>query len=967
MNNNLLNARKKWCKEDDDKLINLCKEKISIEQISKELNRSKRAIETRISKNKNNKIVILEDNPTLNNNKVQPNLYQDQYITVPSKKINKLSEDEFDEKNYDEISISKDLSTYEICDCNFDSQVAYIKNSVNEFPEKTITIIDYLKNPEIQNDVLQNNKFLCCSYDNELEKYRSDIKISHFRHKKHIFNNNNEMTKWHKNWQNIFSPNIEIIIGNRRADAVINNVVLEFQHSRISKKLVEERNINYKTNNKTLYWIINCSNCIDIHSYETGRYKLTFKTDCWKYENFIDCEYIFLDHNEKIFRIKPKLVKSKKIEINEYKSKNEFIESLKNNTNIWTNDELEQCTLYFNQRGAGCGKTYESIQLMDKDIRFKDKNTFIFLTKMHSAKEVIFNELKEQSERGVLSNLIMDDGFDDINRGKQYKIEYFNSNTKQKCKIIIGTIDSFMCAIGNKEIRDKDYFTAIVKSIRDGKLNTTKSGSIKYAQQNTQLNKECLVIIDEAQDLPPYYIEAIGKIMRTTYIDTYIIGDKLQSIQNEHNIHTFIEKEDLPTIKIIRDKGINHVMRFHNTKFIDFVNKIIPFNKKYELPEITQICNNKNCKYKHENELSPYKIFELPLILANDTDEDKINNAIEKIINYIKNEIMQYNYLPNNFMFIFPILKNNVFASRLETRLQDFWILQFKNKEYRTNVLLKNEFWKNKLNDKFYKYVYLHKSEEGKSIDLRESENSTRILSIHASKGNGCEVVFLLGLDEMSLCKFSKKKNNLIYHSLLHVAITRQKKKLYIGLVRNKDDIYNKFNDFDIEIDKNILPNIGGITNSIKYDKIKDFCSENDEIFGLIDKTYIENKNYDKFIPTNDENKNIIDWGHHLIRKYIFFYGIISNIINNDTLENNNIKNQILAIVRGISELQIKTHMYAEYYNELNQINKNIKLKKRVYILPILKFDTGENSQYTKYKDILLNFISNIQEKIKYR
>ncbi len=52
--------------------------------------------------------------------------------------------------------------------------------------------------------------------------------------------------------------------------------------------------------------------------------------------------------------------------------------------------------------------------------------------------------------------------------------------------------------------------------------------------------------------------------------------------------------------------------------------------------------------------------------------------------------------------------------------------------------------------------MFLHKNDEGKSINLKESENATRIMSIHASKGTGCEVVFLLGINEQTLRVFSK-------------------------------------------------------------------------------------------------------------------------------------------------------------------------------------------------------------------
>jgi hypothetical protein len=324
------------------------------------------------------------------------------------------------------------------------------------------------------------------------------------------------------------------------------------------------------------------------------------------------------------------------IDIKEYKLKNEFIEAVKNNLidNLWSIDELTQCVLYHNQRGAGCGKTYESIQLLNKNEKFKDKKIFIYLTKMHSAKEVIYNELIEQYKKGVLYNIVLDPIEDDHISGNQYKLSFLDKITNTTCILIIGTIDSFMHAIGNKKIRYNDYFEGIVKSIKDGYVDTKKDGSIKYSSDTIKLNKNCLIIIDEAQDLGPEYIEAVCSIMRNTYIDAYIIGDKLQSIWGEHNIHTFLEYNDLPNIIIERNTGINHVMRFHNIQFQDFVNNIIDF-KKYNLPQIEKICNIKNCKYKHENKIKPYNIFEIETIYANDKNEYKVEKLVEKIIIYI--------------------------------------------------------------------------------------------------------------------------------------------------------------------------------------------------------------------------------------------------------------------------------------------------------------------------------------------
>ena len=74
---------------------------------------------------------------------------------------------------------------------------------------------------------------------------------------------------------------------------------------------------------------------------------------------------------------------------------------------------------------------------------------------------------------------------------------------------------------------------------------------------------------------------------------------------------------------------------------------------------------------------------------------------------------------------------------------------------------------KNKYNDKEYiKHSVFHKS-DSISIDLTESDNATRIVSIHSSKGDGRPVVFCIGLSENSLKKFSNEPNNIIYE-LIH-------------------------------------------------------------------------------------------------------------------------------------------------------------------------------------------------------
>jgi hypothetical protein len=403
--------------------------------------------------------------------------------------------------------------------------------------------------------------------------------------------------------------------------------------------------------------------------------------------------------------------------------------------------------IYLNQRGAGCGKTYESIQLMN-DPRFQYKTTFIYLTKMHSAKEVIYTEIQEQEKKFKYLKMEKNDP-----SGKQYKISFLKKDVT--INVLIGTIDSFTYAMADKSvpIDDQDYFRGIVATIQNG--NIVSPELVKYAQQNMNLCRKTLVIIDEAQDLEPEYIKAFESLITKTNIDVYVIGDKLQSIWGGNNIYTYMENNDL-AIPVLKNNGRNHVMRFHNEHFKPFVNSIIDF-KKYGLPPIEAICNKPGCL--HSDEI-PYQLFKT----------DDYDYTSDKVIEYMMVEIEKHGYLPHNFMIIFPILKNNVLAEVLHSKIQRFWAKRLGAD----------------------KHIYLHRSVEGQTINLKESEKATRILSIHTSKGNGCEVVFLLGCTEQALRIFSKQSGNLVYDSLLHVAITRQKKSLYIGLDNDYDDIYRR-------------------------------------------------------------------------------------------------------------------------------------------------------------------------------
>ena len=86
--------------------------------------------------------------------------------------------------------------------------------------------------------------------------------------------------------------------------------------------------------------------------------------------------------------------------VKEYKPSELVIAELLNNPpdiwNLWEDDNEIKASLTVRQQGAGNGKTYGIWKSIAEN---NNKNTFIIVTKQHSAKNVIKKELEDQIER----------------------------------------------------------------------------------------------------------------------------------------------------------------------------------------------------------------------------------------------------------------------------------------------------------------------------------------------------------------------------------------------------------------------------------------------------------------------------------------------------------------------------------------------------------------------------------------
>lgn len=770
-----------------------------------------------------------------------------------------------------------------------------------------------------------------CFLNHELLFCNGPIIKPYFRHKNSNDFNNCSMSKWHLEFQSYFDKNeteIEFIkkdnkqIKSRRADISLKNTdyIIELQHSRIELQEVRNRKHDYNLHNKEILWIIDGNNRIDVIN-KNNRLYLEFKGySNWKYDSFKDYKFIFIDINDNIYVIFPNLIKNNMIDVIKPYNKKEFINILKTNINQINIDIPFQSNLYIKQQGAGNGKTFGIIQAIDNNDDFLLYKSFIIVSKQHSAKTIIYNEFKEQYNNGLLKNI---KNIEFIENNKQYII-IFNKNDI-KCKIVICTIDSLFFQLGNFNNTYTNKFEGLIQSI----ITDFNKDRVIYNSLNFKLNKELCLIIDETQDLSNDYGNAIINIMKNSYIDAYIVGDKLQSISFENNAFLYLINNNFNDLYInkIKYEDTNICRRFTNKSLINFINEKIPFND-YELLPITpyknDIINTNNiCIFNREPIIS----------LKEDFKENKINKAIDDILDFYIEEVNINNRKPEDFLIITPFTTKNWFCEALERSIQFFWLNKIKEKSYK-------------------QFVIFHKSETGTCIDLNESLDKTRIVSIHTSKGDGRKIVFIINLTTDGLLRFTSGQYNLVYYSLIHVALTRQKEKLYIRLENNNDDIYNLFST-DITND-NIIPKISKYIN-LDTKKINNSLQIN----------IILNSMYNNFSIVNEKkDKKIIDLSHHNIRFICIYTHFIIYSMKYDN------RHQIKAIFYDIINAKIKICDNWKEYNQYLWENKNIqkeeifdreKIKnKQIQFKTIPILNLNDN-----YFHIILDNIKNIKNKLE--
>ena len=571
------------------------------------------------------------------------------------------------------------------------------------------------------------------------------------------------------------------------------------------------------------------------------------------------------------------------------------------------------------QKGAGSGKTYDSIQLLCGDLYFS-KKTFIYLTKVHTAKEVIRNEFWDQLHRGALSKRLAGSEWElteedwvngvkvycdkqDVCNGARitqtetggsspkYEIRYENPSAPTlNLQIFIGTIDSFVWALDR--CVDKSDPVALQQSA-PGDVHAQKvrevansqrfaSTALRYAACLVELDDKCLVNVDEVQDLSLDYVEMFVKIIRGTRVDISVVGDKLQSLWHEDNIFTSLcdgGDGGVPNVVVNREPPENVVKRFHNPAHLEAVNRAVPF-AKYGLPEVHGICDRPGeCDFSHAP--VDFKLFALSSSDDESGDDDhpkRIALLLPKLREFIESELAQNpEYTPANFCIVTPFVGSQSAKNEwtvISNFLEDVWSEEMAGR-----------------NDVRQPYVFWHKSEDGaRPINLRDSEGCMRILSIHASKGTGCDVIFLLNCSEAAL-KYGDAgvcgagTRSLTYDSKINVALTRQKRMLYVEISDVQDDFTRRFDTGHLKLEPGLQQLMGGssldavaLTRAL-WSGDAATCRKTCEDLGLGDAEEAVLLSGQEHAVASSAPPTIVDWGDHTLRGSLLFWHTLLGVL----------------------------------------------------------------------------------------
>ena len=762
-----------------------------------------------------------------------------------------------------------------------------------------------------------------------------------------------------------FSEEDRLTKRSRKADVYVDETVIEYQHSRITRIEVNDRNNDYEQKlEKTVAWVIDCTENVSkphrISSMEDDEevWMLEFEKK-WQVDSMRDCKIlfaVFLDSttgDKRIFRVPIESVEKRLVLV--FGSWSDMAEW---KVHVTSSGQMEadvkspiQSELTVKQDPHGSGKTYSLTRMMihtdrSEYARYDAYSTFIIVTKPHSAKEVVYAQfMSHLREAGFEHN--------EQSSNNKYVVKFTKPNGAETM-CIFGTADSLMYNLCDNKMRGTDVFINLVKTIHKHgptKLQGSK-GRFRYAGQQPRMNKKTLVITDEATMLPEVYADAFATLMASCHVDVHLAGDVQQSTYFEHNLLTrvvreFNEATDPCALPSFRGCYVNinpgiEVRRF-NQRLVDFRNTVMrgfheepTHNLQIKVPiAASDVTHSRGEYFLHGIERTG---------AWDDPQSEQVVDSVETIMDQLRRDVFASKLLPNDILIVTPFVKNNPLMDELQTSVHEFWCRTFYDAEYvdllhkktvdETDdaVAARNATYNDGKahfaagNSSLPWFCVLHRSEEGKPIDTSESKYGTRIVSIHASQGDGRKFAYVVGLGEKKLTRFSDGRINLKYESLLNVAVSRMKEVIRVFLEPTYDDIWVRFLPLmPDEMRQSVPPALDAKT---KFALLGACNLELDEaLFNLTKDKIVAASPCD---ASDQHDRPVLDYAHHVIRMAIAHTVFWAHLVVHQA-NDREFREQVLTIFNKVAKAPIESFPSTIYYEKLREKST----------IPILHYDSG--------------------------
>lgn len=772
---------------------------------------------------------------------------------------------------------------------------------------------------------------------------------------------------------NHMSAGGEVTERHRRADVCVGETVIEYQHSRITREEVGERNNDYGNKaGKCVIWVIDCTQninkpkCIsEGGEVEDDVWILEFEKK-WHVEAMSDCSILFADFGDRIFRVPVQSVRYRMVAVFGSIPKGpEFIKHI-------TSAELDlnpivptQSCLTVAQDPHGSGKTYGLAMMiiradLEKYRMYDQYGAFVVVTKAHSAKDTAYSEFMEHLRNSAC--VIVEEKC----VCKKYVVKFTRPNGAL-VMCIFGTADSLMWNLTENRKQGTDPFIGLVQTIHEHgptKLKGPK-GRISYASEQPTMNKGTLLITDEATMLPEAYADAFATLMHMCHVDVHLAGDVQQSTLYEDNLLTKVVREynkvtsnatgsqdppqlpSFPGIKVVMNPG-NRVRRF-NQYLVDFRNTVMNgfhTNPTHNLNILLPVAAD-----DVEHTRGEFSIHALGYT-GRGADPETIQDAMDEILGRIKQDIEDFGILPNDLLIVTPFVSNNPLMDQLRTAIEELWAQKFSDPAYvdrvrhlrdfgETYQLVQeaNEVPETRETPKGLPWLcVLHRSEEGKPIDTTESKYGTRIVSIHAAQGDGRRFQYLVGMTQKALYRFSGGKINLKYESLMNVAVSRMKEVIRVYLEKTYDDVWERFTPLMPDELKGAVP--PEIATKVRFNLLSECTNMPTGLFDRAKDCFVASLS-----DVDEQNlRPLVDYAHHAVRMQTAHSIFHAKVLAHQAKDGPDYSEQLFVVFYKVAHWPVRAFGSREYYQTLKSVDGCI---------PVLHYDTGASVYGAVHKRII--------------